>query len=237
MPPKPEAPKGNAPAAVTAEASGFQPSKQRKIEAMNSIAHSPVAPALSFLLGDQQLRVFMIDDEPWFVVADICQLLKLTNPTMAIKSLDEDEVRLYSGSPTLNISGDGLSSTEGTPASRGNPTFNLTSESGFYTLILRCRDAVKPGSMPHRVRRWVTGEVLPSIRKTGGYSVKRMVPRDRQINSAERLLSRIERSESKFARDGYLQLAELAFTDLGLTLPDKQTLRPLQMALPEGGAA
>lgn len=197
---------------------------------MNSIAHSPVAPALSFNLDDQQLRVVMIDAEPWFVVADVCAVLGIKNPSDALKSLDPDEIKLFKDPNTLALS-------EGNRGQRGNPTFNLTSESGFYTLILRCRDAVKPGSMPHRVRRWVTGEVLPSIRKTGGYSVKRMVPRDRQINSAERLLSRIERSESKFARDGYLQLAELAFTDLGLTLPDKQTLRPLQMALPEGGAA
>jgi prophage antirepressor-like protein len=197
---------------------------------MNSIAHSPVAPALSFSFENQQLRVVMIDDEPWFVVADICQLLRLTNPSMAVKALDEDELRLDTVSNSLSFS-------EGIQASRGNPTMNLTSESGFYTLILRCRDAIKPGTMPHRVRRWVTSEVMPSIRKTGGYSVKRMVPRDRQIGSAQRLLSCIERSQSKFARDGYLQLAELAFTDLGLTLPEKSGLKPLQMDLVEGGAA
>lgn len=227
---EPEAPKGNAPAASTAEASGFQPSIARKIEPVNSIAHSPVAPALAYSFEGQQLRVVMIDAEPWFVVADVCQLLRLTNPSMAVKALDDDELRLDSVSNSLSFS-------EGIQASRGNPMMNLTSESGFYTLILRCRDAIKPGTMPHRVRRWVTSEVMPSIRKTGGYSVKRMVPRDRQINSAERLLARIERSESKFARDGYLQLVELAFADLGLSMPDKKTLRPLQMELPEGGAA
>jgi len=43
------------------------------------------------------------------------------------------------------------------------------SEGGLYTLILRSRDATKPGTVPHRFRRWITGDVLPAIRKTGGY--------------------------------------------------------------------
>lgn len=42
----------------------------------------------------------------------------------------------------------------------------------MYTLILRCRDAVKKGSVPHRFRKWVTSEVLPTIRKTGKYESK-----------------------------------------------------------------
>lgn len=42
----------------------------------------------------------------------------------------------------------------------------------MYTLILRCRDAVKKGSVPHRFRKWVTAEVLPAIRKTGKYEAK-----------------------------------------------------------------
>ena len=49
---------------------------------------------------------------------------------------------------------------------------NIISESGMYTLILRCRDAVKKGSIPHRFRKWVTSEVLPAIRKTGKYQLQ-----------------------------------------------------------------
>ena len=49
---------------------------------------------------------------------------------------------------------------------------NIINESGMYTLILRCRDAVKKGSVPHRFRKWVTAEVLPAIRKTGKYEAK-----------------------------------------------------------------
>nr|WP_267459933.1 BRO family protein [Klebsiella pneumoniae] len=43
-------------------------------------------------------------------------------------------------------------------------------ESGLYTLILRCRDAVKQGTTAWRFRKWVTNEVLPAIRKNGEYS-------------------------------------------------------------------
>jgi len=51
----------------------------------------------------------------------------------------------------------------------GNQKHAIVSESGMWTLILRCRDAVIPGTVPYRVRKWVTREVLPSIRKTGSY--------------------------------------------------------------------
>lgn len=212
MPHKPEAPKGNAPAAVTAEALDAKPSNHQRNHTVNSIAHSPVAPALAFSFEDQQLRVVMIDAEPWFVASDVCALLDIKNVTQAVSRLDTDELAMF------NIGSQRES--------------HVISEPGLYSLILGSR---KPVATPFK--RWVTHEVLPSIRKTGGYSVKRMVPRDRQISAAERLLARIERSESKFARDGYLQLAELAFADLGLSMPDKQILRPLQMDLTEGSAA
>lgn len=70
-----------------------------------------------------------------------------------IERLDEDE------------KGVALTDTLG-----GKQEMAVVSESGMYTLILRCRDAVKKGSIPHRFRKWVTAEVLPQIRKTGSYS-------------------------------------------------------------------
>ncbi|EGJ2737154.1 hypothetical protein IHC11_004653, partial [Escherichia coli] len=51
----------------------------------------------------------------------------------------------------------------------GEQNLSIVSESGMYTLVLRCRDAVNKGSVPHKFRKWVTAEVLPSIRKTGSY--------------------------------------------------------------------
>lgn len=102
---------------------------------------------------EHQIRVVMINGEPWFIAADICRALGIGNPTKAIKNLDHDEVALTS------IQG----------LSRGNDKANIVNESGLYTLILRCRDAVKQGTTAWRFRKWVTNEVLPSIRKNGEY--------------------------------------------------------------------
>ncbi|WP_422630684.1 BRO-N domain-containing protein [Photorhabdus temperata] len=93
------------------------------------------------------------DGDPWFVAADVCKAIGLTQTTNASRNLDDDEVALTS------IKG----------LSRGNDKANIVSESGMYTLVLRCRDAVKQGSVPHQFRKWVTGEVLPAICKTGSY--------------------------------------------------------------------
>lgn len=117
-----------------------------------ALALGPAANTFDF--ESHIIRVVMRDGEPWFVAVDVCTALQIGNPTMALRALDTDEKA--------------LSSIEG--LSRGNDHGNLISESGLYTLILRCRDAVKPGTVPHRFRKWVTGEVLPAIRKTGCYS-------------------------------------------------------------------
>ena len=58
----------------------------------------------------------------------------------------------------------------------------------MYTLILRCRDAVKKGSIPHRFRKWVTAEVLPTIRKTGKYESKTTVDDRTGLRNAVNML-------------------------------------------------
>ena len=92
------------------------------------------------------IRVIIVDEEPWFIAADVCKILEIKNPTDAIKKGLEDFEKTR-----LNL---GLS---------GGDT-NVISESGFYTLVLRSR---KPVAKPFRL--WVTKEVLPQIRKIGGY--------------------------------------------------------------------
>lgn len=92
-----------------------------------------------------EIRTVTINNEPWFAAKDICDILGVTNPTMSLKNLETDEVT------KLNLGG-----LEGET--------NFISESGFYTLVLRSRkDIAKP------FRLWVTREVLPQIRQTGGY--------------------------------------------------------------------
>ena len=95
-----------------------------------------------------QVRSTVIDGEPWFVAADVCRVLEVGNPTMALRRLDADEKAL--------ITIEGLS--------RGNDSVNIVSESGLYSLILTSR---KPEAKAFK--RWITHEVIPSIRKHGAY--------------------------------------------------------------------
>lgn len=115
----------------------------------------------TFNFETHSIRVIAINNEPWFLSVDICNALNIANSRDAINKLDEDEYQ------TLN-----LKDTVGLTDSIANQvqSVGIVSESGMYTLILRCREAVKKGSVPHRFRKWVTAEVLPQIRKTGQYS-------------------------------------------------------------------
>ncbi|WP_233141087.1 P22AR C-terminal domain-containing protein [Aggregatibacter actinomycetemcomitans] len=109
----------------------------------------------TFNFESKSIRTLAINNEPWFVAKDVCDAINLTNSRMSLLALDDDEKGV---------------SLIYTPS--GQQEMNIVSESGMYTLILRCRDAVKKGSVPHRFRKWVTAEVLPAIRKTGKYEAK-----------------------------------------------------------------
>ena len=87
--------------------------------------------------------------EPWFVAKDVCDILELTNPAVALQSLDDDE--------KTNLSNSYVWSEPGR-----RPL--IISEPGLYRLVIRSR---KPEAK--EFQRWVTHEVLPQIRKTGGY--------------------------------------------------------------------
>ena len=97
-----------------------------------------------------KVRVVMIDGEPWFVAADACRILEINNPSQALTRLDDDEKN------TLILN-------EG---NRGNPNVNVVNEPGLYRLIFASR---KPEAK--NFQRWIYHEVLPSIRKTGSYSL------------------------------------------------------------------
>lgn len=118
-------------------------------------ATKPNPDAVFNFESSNKIRMFSIDGNPWFAATDVCHALGLSNSRMSLKALDSDEK--------------GVSSTY-TPG--GRQSVNVISESGLYTLILRCRDAVTPGTIPYRFRKWVTSEVLPSIRQTGQYVQK-----------------------------------------------------------------
>nr|DAF00584.1 MAG TPA: repressor domain protein [Caudoviricetes sp.] len=96
------------------------------------------------------VRATVIDGEPWFVAADVCNVLDLSNPTIAVSRLDEDERAKFN----LGRQGDAT----------------IVNEPGLYTLVLGSR---KPEAKAFK--RWITHDVIPSIRKTGSYT---MLPQD-----------------------------------------------------------
>ena len=108
------------------------------------------------------IRIVRIDDEPWFVAVDVCKALEIGNPAQALSRLDEDEKN------NTIISNEGIA---------GNPTKAIINEPGLYTLVLSSR---KPEAKTFK--RWVTHEVLPAIRKTGGYKApKQSSDRDKAM--------------------------------------------------------
>lgn len=106
----------------------------------------------NFKFEDCSIRVYGDFIKPLFVAVDVCNALKLTNPSESLKALAPFE------RAKLNLGA-------------GKPNVNAVTESGLYTLILRCRDAIKEGTFAYRFRLWVTNEVLPAIRKQGYYQV------------------------------------------------------------------
>ena len=92
-----------------------------------------------------EIRTITKDNEPWFVASDICRSLDLSNPTMAMQRIDDDEKAKFN----LGLSGGEI---------------NCVNEYGLYSLVLASRKREAKD-----FKRWITHEVLPSIRKNGGY--------------------------------------------------------------------
>jgi len=101
--------------------------------------------AFQFVPG-LDLRVIEKDGEPWFVAKDVCDALGMGNVSSALADLDPSERAKF------NL------------GQRGLGAVNVVSESGLYSLVMKSR---KPVAKAYR--KWVTSEVLPSIRKNGGY--------------------------------------------------------------------
>lgn len=101
-----------------------------------------------FNYSGNEVRTIQKDGEPWFVLKDVCDVLGLTTPARVAERLDGDEVSQTHLTDSLG---------------RTQPT-TIINESGLYNVILR---SDKPEAKPFR--KWVTAEVLPSIRKHGAY--------------------------------------------------------------------
>lgn len=122
---------------------------------------------------DVQLRTRVIDGNPWFVAKDLCEILELDDVRRAVEPLDDDE----------KLTGEILQSGQ-------MRSMWLVNESGMYTLIFRSR---KPEAKSFR--KWVTSEVLPSIRKTGRYDAAVVHQRTEQGVAVRRYPRRARASE------------------------------------------
>ena len=105
---------------------------------------------LTFLYDDHPVRVVTIDGEPWFVLSDLCKILDLPQVSRVKARLDD---ALTSSTPIADSMGRTQQAT-------------VVSEPGMYEVVIR---SDKPEAVAFR--RWITHEVIPSIRKTGSYQV------------------------------------------------------------------
>ena len=135
-----------------------------------------------------EIRTALIENEPWFVAVDVCRALEIGNSSQAISRLDADEKMIT------------LISNEGNK--RGNPNMTVVNEPGLYTLILSSR---KPEAKAFK--RWITHDVIPMIRKTGGYMTESLLDRIQKepaviIELAQTLLKETNRANALEAELG-----------------------------------
>lgn len=116
--------------------------------------------------GETPVRTVMQSGEPWWVLSDVCRVLELGTPAKVAQRLDEDE----KGMNQIHTLG-------------GPQQMTIINESGLYNVILR---SDKPEAK--KFKRWVTHEVLPSIRRTGNYSVSPYKPKASSVGEVIKLV-------------------------------------------------
>jgi prophage antirepressor-like protein len=124
-----------------------------------------------FNYGEQKVRTVTIEGEPHWILADVCKVLGISGTTRVAQRLDEDEVYLNH-----------LTDTQGK-----HQEMYVVNESGLYSVILR---SDKPEAKAFK--RWITHEVLPSIRKTGGYISVSDSDALREMKELDELNARVE---------------------------------------------
>lgn len=122
-----------------------------------------------YTFNQQNIRVVVIDGEPWFVLADMCAALGLTSPSRVAERIDPD----------------GVSSAQVTDSLGRPQVATIVNESGMYEVVIR---SDKPEAVTFR--RWITGEVLPSIRRTGTYSTTPELTEDEIVHQALAITAR-----------------------------------------------
>ena len=135
-----------------------------------------------FIFDTTEIRVIVRDGAPWFFLVDVCRVLEIVNASHAASRLDDDEKHT-------------LANDEGR-FSAGLAAPTVINESGLYSLILTSR---KPAAK--RFKKWVTAEVLPAIRQTGGYMVAapEETPEQLALRAMAVLQATVERQKQQLA--------------------------------------
>jgi hypothetical protein len=126
-----------------------------------------------------QLRTFGTKDHPFFVAADVCEVLELSDVSMACAGLEEDEKLIQ----TILVSGQ-------------NRGLLCLTESGLWSLVLRSR---KPQAKVFK--KWLTSEVIPAIRKTGKYEIKQPEPAPLVLPPADVRIANLQNALAFFKID------------------------------------
>ncbi len=169
-----------------------------------------------------EIRTLAIDDEPWLVGKDVAEILGYANPNEAISDHVDDEDKLNSKT---------LSSFSANLGQRGGWLIN---ESGLYSLIMSSKlPAAK------KFKRWVTSEVLPSIRKNGGYIAgqESMTPAELMASAllmAQRTLAEREARIADLTVQNQIMLPKAEYFD---ELCDRETLTGIYETAKELGVA
>ena len=123
-----------------------------------------------FNYQERQVRTIIKDGEPWFVAKDVCDILEINNQGQAVSRLGNDEKDII-----LND----------TPS--GTQQMIHVNEPGLYSLILKSRKKTAKA-----FQRWITHDVLPSIRRTGMYQTPKSSPDTVALQVARQLLIAVE---------------------------------------------
>lgn len=129
---------------------------------MNQI-NSTISPIVAVFESAQSIRIILIDNEPWFAVADVCDILGYVNSRKALA----DHCRV--GGVTKRdtpIQECDVTKRDTTSRARLSQEMTYINEGNLYRLVIKSR---KPEA--EKFETWVCDEVLPSIRKTGSYSL------------------------------------------------------------------
>lgn len=150
-----------------------------------------------FAFQNNQVRVLLLDNNPWFTAKDVAFVLGYTEPARMLQLVDEEDKQVINPQKL-----DSIKMVE----SFGNNTFKLSviNESGLYSVIF---NSTKPEAKIFK--KWVTSEVLPQIRKTGSYQAKPKSEIELLIESAQQLL-KLQQEQERIKLEQQLQSQKLA---------------------------